>query len=381
MRSSWRGCHGTFLGELWRLNGGRVNILTYFDSCQQKHSTTIISTKLQSHKITWSSHHLPSSNLFFPTNWHHHSQVHHQPSLIYHQASGCVLPSLNWLKAIAINEDPEAIADCKAFCMGAVGSWNTSRKWKVSPEVWSFHGLHGLRKPHMSFFYQKNGWQKKCSWHLTKRISSWALVLFTWFIIRSTRVIYTSIKDSRGSIRQPPLLGLRGKGARSGTTKSGRAQRGQMFFWFYDPEPKNTTYLPFSVPLCPVVGSPVYKTSCLPPAMLIDNTTKQSKEAINSWALPILFLTNIFPQFLHLNLQPPTSIGPQPSLVNPSNPPFHPYLHQLFGSTQLGPTTFQLRPCFRTLKYHCTGSQQQFTLSYIFLGTRWEARNLVMLPG
>ena len=132
------------------------------------------------------------------------------------------------------------------------------------------------------------GGKKNCSWHLTKRISSWALVLFTWFIIRSTRVIYTSIKDSRGSIRQPPLLGLRGKGARSDTTKSGRAQRGQMFFWFYDPEPKNTTYLPFSVPLCPVVGSPVFKTSCLPPA---------------------------------IGPQPSTSIGPQPSLINPSNLP------------------------------------------------------------
>ena len=169
-----------------------------FSSCQQKHSTTTISTKIQNHKITRSSHHIPSSNLFFFQSVdNHHSQGNtNLPG--FHQASGCVLPSLNWLKAIAINEDPEATADCKAFCMGAVGSWNTSPLLE-SCQQGSLYSLW------LSKFRTCKDTPPS---NLYKRISSYALV---WLAL-----IHHQIHQST-----PLAKGLHGKGAARSDTNQG----------------------------------------------------------------------------------------------------------------------------------------------------------------
>ena len=190
--------------------------------------------------------------------------------------------------------------------------------------------------------------------YIYKRISSYALVWLAWFMIRSTRVIYTfyqtpqqlGLRTKRAANRtQPRLVGLRGgKCSFNSTTQNQKILHTSLFLFH----------------CCANVGSCLTINTSSQPAFPLPCwhtiQTKQSKKPSTLQLLP-------FPHFSYLPLifqkKSPLKNIRVPTWNTPINPIklSIPYLHQLFGSTQLS-ATLQLGPCFRTLEYHRAGGHQ-----------------------
>lgn len=149
---------------------------------------------------------------------------------------------------------------------------------------------------------------------------------------------------------QPRLVGLRVGKCFNSTTQNQKIH-------------KNTTYLPFSVPLLrecwQFFAKQHFQPTCLPPCHVDTYWQLTSSKKPSTLELFHFLTFPIFPEIFwkKISLEKHTSTNLEHQST-PSIATSIPYLHQLFGSTQLSATGVQLGPCFRTLEYHRAGGHQ-----------------------